>query len=162
MECQEVTTQSDPTPSRDYGFMAIVALLIVIAVWLLLMPLVPAIASATLHRFHLRSESFVWWAIQQPIPSMYNFGNRFEVREFPPGLVDPIFDDAEKRYINHFPSRILTFANTRYRFLRDGQDRWVTIDSTYRGQTLETRIHAKAMEGGGFEYVRLPESEAAR
>ena len=162
MECQEVTDQSEATQSRDYGFIAIVALLIVIAVWLLLMPLLPAIASSTLHRFHLRSESFVWWAIQQPIPSMYNFANRFEVSRFPPGLVDPIFDDTEKRYINHFPLRILTFANTRYRFLLAGQDRWVTVDSTYRGQTLETRVHAKALEGGGFELVRLPELEAAR
>ena len=157
-----MTDQSDPTQARDYGFIAIVLLLIVIAVWLLLMPLVPAIASATLHRFHLRSESFALWAIQQPIPSMYNFANRFEVREFPPGLVDPILDDTEKRYINHFPLRVLTFANTRYRFLSEGEDRWVTVDSTYRGQTLETRIHAKAIDGGGFELVRLPDSEAAR
>lgn len=157
-----MTIQSDPPQTRDYGFIAIVVMVLVVAVWLLLMPFVPAIASATLHRFHLRSESFLWWAIQQPIPSMYNFANRFEVREFPPGLVDPILDSPEKRFINHFPTRVLTFANTRYRLLHKGQDRWITIDSTYRGQTLETRFHAKALEGDGFELVRLPSQEDSR
>ena len=147
---------------RDYGFIVIVALVVVMTTWLLLMPLVPAIASATLRRFHLRTGSFLTWAIQQPIPSMYNFANRYEVREFPPGLVDPIIDTAEKRYINHFPPRILTFANTRYQYLIEGEDRWVTIDSTYRGQTVETRFHAKALDGGGFELVRLPSLEVSR
>jgi hypothetical protein len=157
-----LTDQISQAQARDYGFLAIVLLVIVVAVWLLLMPFVPAIASATLHRFHLRSKSFPLWAIQQPIPSMYNFANRFEVREYPPGLVDPILDSTEKRYINHFPTRVLTFANTRYLHLRKAEDRWVTIDSTYRGQTVETRFHAKALDGGGFELVRLPSQEASR
>ena len=151
-----MTDLNDQPKTRDCGFVAIVAMVVVVAVWLLLTPFVPAIASATLHRFHLRSASFTWWAIQQPIPAMYNFANRFEVREFPPGLVDPIIDTAEKRYINHFPTRVLTFANTRYMHLNKGEDRWVTVDSTYRGQTLETRFHAKPLKGGGFELVRLP------
>jgi len=147
---------------RDYGFIVIVALVVVMTTWLLLMPLVPAIASATLRRFHLRTGSFLTWAIQQPIPSMYNFANRYEVREFPPGLVDPIIDTAEKRYINHFPSRVLTFANTRYVHLAAGEDRWVTIESSYRGQAIETRFHAKAKAAGGFELVRLAPLEASR
>lgn len=156
-----MTDLSDPPRPRDYGFAAIVTIVIVVAIWLLLTPLIPSIASATLHRFHLRSGSFPWWAIQQPIPSMYNFANRFEVREFPPGLVDPILDEQEKRYINHFPTRVLTFANTRYTHLIKGQDRWFTIDSTYRGQTVETRFHAKALPGGGFEIIRLPAQEGS-
>jgi hypothetical protein len=146
---------------RDYGLIAIVAVLVVIAVWLLLMPWVPAIASATLHRFHLSSKSFLVWAIQLPIPSMYNFANQYEVREFPPGLIDPILDTPERRYINHFPSRVLTFANTRYVHLSKGEDRWFTIESSYRGQTIETRFYAKAKPEGGFELVRLPPLGAA-
>lgn len=157
-----MTDSSKSVEHRDYGFIAIVALSIVIAIWLLLMPWVPAIASSTMNRFHLRGDSFAWWAIQAPIPSMYNFANRFEVREFPAGLVDPILDTTEKRYINHFPTRVLTFANTRYRFLAEGKDRWVTIDSTYRGQTVETQFHAKKLEDAGFELVRLPSQEAAQ
>jgi hypothetical protein len=159
-QCQRVNSR--PETDRDYGLIAIVSVLVAIAVWLLLMPLVPAIASATLHRFHLRSGSFLLWSIQQPIPSMYNFANRYEVREFPPGLIDPILGSPQRRFINHFPSRVLTFANTRYVHLSNGDDRWVTIESSYRGQTLETRFHAKAKDGGGFELVRLPPLETDR
>jgi hypothetical protein len=148
-----------PTRQVDYGFWAIVSLVVLIAIWLLLMPWVPAIASATLHRFHLRTRSFVLWAIQQPIPSMYNFANRYEVREIPPGFLNPIFESNEKRYINHFPVRILTFANTRYRYLHDGRDRWVMIDSTFRGQRIESHYHAKPRDDGGFEMILLPPAD---
>lgn len=158
-------------PKRDYGFLAIMTLVAINAVWLLLMPWVPTIASATLHRFHLRSSSFGAWAIQFPIPSMYNFANHFEVSKFPPGMVDPILADplesgpadplTRSRYINHFPFRIITFANTRYRFLHDGRDRWVTLESTYRGQSIETQIHCQADGNGGFQVIPLdaPENE---
>lgn len=154
-----------PTPKRDCGFMAIVAIVVVNVAWLLLMPWVPAIASATLHRFHLRSGSFATWAIQFPIPSMYNFGNRFQVSTIPPGMVDSLLEmpldgssptiAPEPRYINHFPARVVTFADLRYRYLSDGKDRWITITSTYRGERLETKIHAKPKPDGGFEFVRL-------
>lgn len=140
----------------DLGFQAIVALLVVVAAWLLLMPWVPAIASATMHRFHLRSGSFASWAIQQPIPSMYNFANRFEMREIPAGFLDPIFETDQKRYINHFPTRVLTFANTRYHYLHQGRDQWLTIDTSYRGQSIESVYHAKPIGGGGFEMTLLP------
>ncbi len=151
-------------PRRDWGFITIVALVVVNGVWVLLLPWVPAIASATLHRFHLRSTSFWVWAAQFPVPSMYNFANRFEMTDVPPGFIDPILispldDESNKRYVNHFPTRWLTFANARYRFLRDGRDRWLTIDSTYRGQRLETRMHAKpdADGKGGYLLIRLPD-----
>ncbi|TWU59408.1 hypothetical protein Poly51_21960 [Rubripirellula tenax] len=155
------------TLRRDYGFLAIAALVIVNAIWLLLMPWVPAIAESTLRRFHLASSSFGVWAVQFPIPSMYNFANRTRVDALPPGLIDPILanplstntdqrDAPERRYINHFPIRVLTFADTRWRNLHDGKDRWYELESTYRGQRIETRLHAKpdADVAGGFVLVR--------
>ncbi len=147
---------------RDYGFIAIVILVAITTVWLLLMPWVTAIASATLNRFHLRSSSFVTWAIQFPIPSMYNFANRFRVTDVPPGLIDPILenplaDDLANRYINHFPSRVFTFADLRHLYLKDGRDRWLTIQSSYRGQQVETRMHAKPDGEGGFVLLRIPD-----
>jgi hypothetical protein len=149
------------TSSRhDTGFIAIVALVAVIAIWLLLTPVVPSIASASLNRFHLRSRSFAVWAIQFPIPTMYNFANRFEVRKVPVGPIDPILEENGKRYLNHFPARVLTFFNTRYRHLNEGTDRWVTIESSYRGQTVTTRFHAKPKaDAQGFDLIRLPQAE---
>lgn len=156
------TSRHDPTAPRDLGFLAIIGLLALIAVWLLLMPWVKEISWTSMRRFHLRTSSFVAWAAQFPIPAMYNFANRAEVDRYPPGLVDPLFDETEKRYLNHFPVRCITFADGRYRQLRDGNDCWITVDTSYRGRTLETRFHAKAKPEGGFELIRLSDPEASR
>jgi hypothetical protein len=146
------------TNTTDFGFLLIVAVVAVIAVWLLLTPFVPSVASSTLRRFHLRGDSFAWWSIQQPIPSMYNFANVYEIRDVPPGLIEPIFaDQIERRYINHFPARVLTWAGRRYRYLHDGKDRWVKVETSYRGLKLTSRFHAKPDGAGGFELVRLPD-----
>ena len=149
--------------STDVGLIVIVALVVIVVVWLLLTPFVSSVASSSLHRFHLRSNSFAWWSIQQPIPTMYNFANQYEVSEIPPGLVDPLFAEfAERRYINHFPVRVWTFANGRARYLNDGKDRWLTVQSAYRGLSLETRFHAEPVEGGGYHLIRLSQQESDR
>ena len=82
---------------RDYGFFAILSLIAVITIWLLLMPVVPGIASATMHRFHLRSGSFARFAAQFPIPAMYNFANRSEVKDVPPGFRRHILRKSRSR-----------------------------------------------------------------
>ena len=163
--------EEESNPKRpDIGFYAIVALVGVIAGWLLLMPWIPGIASATIHRFHLRTSSFTWWAIQAPIPSMYNLANQYEVGELQPELPDdplfqPMFEfpiseqpatdhKTEKRYINHYPVRVITFANRRYRYFNDGNDRWVTVTSRYRGQHLESKYQVRRRDSDSkfFEY----------
>ncbi len=152
----------DPEPSGpgsgrpDWGFAMIVALIAVVTIWLLLTPLVSSVALASMHRFHLRSRSFAVWAVQFPIPTMYNFANRYEVREVPWGLIDPIADQSKWRYLNHFPARVVTFVDTRYRYLHAGTDRWFAIDTSYRGQRIETRMHAEPLTNGtGFALRRL-------
>lgn len=154
------------TSRPDVGFRLVVGLVVLVTIWLLLTPFVPSVASSSLHRFHLRSGSFAWWSVQQPIPSMYNFGNTYEVSAVPPDLIDPIFadlaDPAERRYINHFPARVLTWASWRVRNLLDRKDRWVTIQSSYRGLNLQSRIHAKPDGEGGYEMARLPDQERGR
>ncbi|MEM1068964.1 MAG: hypothetical protein AAGI63_08725 [Planctomycetota bacterium] len=155
---------------RDYGMIGIMTLLVLIAAWVLLMPLVPAIAGVTLRRFHLRSNSFVSWAVQFPIPAMYNFANRYEVNpatnSSDPDSSEPVDSDADElvvgeRLINHFPVRIFTFADGRHYYLREGEDRWLTVRSSYRGQTLESRFHADPDEAGdGYVLRRLDPPES--
>ena len=143
-----------PGPSRDPLFIAILIGVCGVAIWLLLMPFYPAIARITMKRFHLETDSFAVWSAQAPIPTMYNFSNQYEIRDLPEGLITPVLDSTRPRYINHFPTRVLTFANGRYSLLNPGQDRWVTMWSSYRGQTLETKVHAKPVGDGRFEWVR--------
>ncbi len=147
--------QTDQPPSsRDPLFAGTVLLVACVSGWLLLMPFIPAVGRAALKRFHLVTESFPLWCVQSPIPAMYNFGNQYEIRDLPEDLFTPVLDSRRPRYINHFPSRIVTFANGRYTLLQPGQDRWLTYRSSYRGQTLETKVHLKPLGGGRFEYIR--------
>ena len=158
-----MSPQENSTPKPDLGFIAIIALIILVAIWLILTPILPAIASQSMRRFHLRGDSFWVWAIQFPIPTMYNFANRYQISEVPPDLVDPILTDSETRYINHFPTRVVTFFNTRYRYLNQGTDRWLTIETTYRGQRIKSRFHARAKrEQKGFDLLRLDDAEQVK
>ncbi len=140
--------------SRDPLFAAIVLLVACVCGWLLVMPFVPAVGRIALKRFHLETESFPLWCLQSPIPAMYNFGNQYEIRDLPEDLFTPVLDSRRPRYINHFPARIVTFANGRYTLLQPGQDRWLTYRSSYRGQTLETKVHVKPLGDGHFQYIR--------
>jgi hypothetical protein len=128
----------------DPGFAVIAALVIAVSMWLLLTPLLPPVSMTTMKRFHLGSRSFALWAAQFPIPAMYNFANRCEVRYLPPGLVDPLVPPERSAYLNHFPARVLTFADGRFDLLRGRRDCWVTVTSTYRARSLRTDFHAEA------------------
>ena len=135
-----------------------------IALWVLAMPWMPPVAAVTMRRFHLSSDSFWGFAVQQPIPAMYNFANRVEVRELDPQddllrLIDPVLglplvqSDAQpvaagpvglppgvigRETINHFPLRLVTFADGQFKYLRGGT-RWIAATSDYRGRRLTTR-----------------------
>jgi len=146
---------------QDLGFYALVGLVGLVAVWLLAMPFVPALTEATMRRFHLTTESFSLWSLQQAIPSMYNFDNRFEVQRQPPDAGDPIFHSLDSRervksgQVNHFPASRITFADARNWYLDDRHDRWFTLITSYRGIEKRSRFHLKPAGEGGFEMIRL-------
>jgi len=153
-----------PTESgfaADRGCVAIVVLISVIAIWVLVMPVVPGIASTTLRRFHLQTSSFAGWAAQFPIPSMYNFANTYQVRKWPEGAMDEMpvmIDDDEAiiqaRHINHFPSRVITFGRQRHDFLVPKEDRWYKLQSSYRGLELISYVKLNYNGDSGYTYIR--------
>ncbi|TWU65201.1 MULTISPECIES: hypothetical protein [Crateriforma] len=136
MRAPPVTTEEPPRfVFRDDPLLAaIVGLIVAITLWLALFPFVPAVTRATMDRFHLRTESFALWAIQQPIPAMYSFRNRYAVIRHQDGKRQI----SEQATINHFPLRSVTFANGRYRNLKDRQDCQIELESSYRGHRLRT------------------------
>lgn len=145
---------------RDISYRIVCGMIIAVVIWLLMIPFVPSVAMSTMKRFHLSSDSYLLWSLQQPVPSMYNFANQFHAQDTPPGFPAPIIslDEQEAgddwRYINHYPARKLTFADGRYDLLRYSRDQWVELKTTYRGQALETLIHAKPVGRGEYEVVR--------
>lgn len=145
-ERQETTTRD-----RDYGFYAILLLVLAVVAWLLSLPFCPFVQRASLNRFHLQTESFALWAAQQPVPAMYNFYNRYEISP------SPWKDDAsgevywERGTANHFPLRLFTFGDDRAIFLRPSELRRIDIWSSYRGQELHTLWIATPSPRGGFD-----------
>jgi hypothetical protein len=140
----------------DVGFFAIAGLVILVSGWLLSMPVCRFIQRATLNRFHFQTRSFAVWAIQQPIPAMYNFYNRFEIS---PSRVatkstEPKSTDLwDSGAVNHFPLRLFTFGDNRAVFLPTGEPRQIEVWSSYRGEELHTRWMATPHESGGFDFA---------
>lgn len=140
--------QPENETTTDLGFRLIVCLVFVVVVWLLAIPLASPVAEIAMKRFHLSSDSFFEFALQQPVPSMYNFANRYEVKDSPDGQA------LNKGYINHFPIRVLTWAYWRHEYLSGGRACYVTLESSYRGRKLRSQWSATPNEQGGFELVR--------
>jgi len=126
---------------EDKSFGIVITAILCIVTWLLLTPVNPRIAKQTLLRFHLQTKSFAAWACQFPIPSMYNFANQYKIDDYPPGLIMPLFEENIPRHLNHFPTRCFTFADGRGKELLNGENKWVTLDSSYRGQSLHSKFH---------------------
>lgn len=85
----------------------------------------PSATREALKQFHLRSSSFVQWAIMQLVPSMYNFENQFWLYNL-------------EGWVNHFPLRMLTFVHYRQEFFNMDEFGVVKIRSRYNNQALET------------------------
>lgn len=160
----------------DPIYASIVSLVVVVAAWLLLTPVIPGVAMQTMRRFHLRSPNYPIWAAQFPIPAMYNFANRYrianlqslesefgvmqlgDVESQPPTMTQPM---TPWRYANHFPTRVITFADGRYRYLRGGQSHRFEFESRYRGQTLRSVYELQFPDRGDAELRLLDEPPAA-
>lgn len=147
--------------SHDALTLSMITLVVGVSVWILAMPVCRPIQSATLGRFHLCTPTYMAWAAQQPIPSMYNFENRYwlfagSAPEDGSEVARRIAEDQwlESRVVNHFPGRLLTFGDGRYRLLGKGESCHLVLRSCYRGNQLATVWSASASPRGGFDLSR--------
>jgi hypothetical protein len=143
--------------SIDGFYYVILSMVAAIALWLVSMPFCKFVQRTTINRFHLQTESFAVWAIQQPIPAMYNLYNRYEVRPSPwkpePDASEPD-NTGHSGTVNHFPLRMFTFGDNRKVFLPPEEIREIDIWSSYRGETLHTRWVATPSQDGGFDLMQ--------
>lgn len=144
--------------ARDWFALCLSGILLLIGGWLLAMPFCPPVQRSTIDRFHLATPSFGWWAVQQAIPAMYNLENRYWIAPGPPGeanLQDPP-GGAPTGYLNHFPARIVTFADSRARWLiwadADGKDnpretQFYCLQSVYQDSARCTWLEVRLVDG---------------
>ncbi|MEM9586822.1 MAG: hypothetical protein AAGA03_06040 [Planctomycetota bacterium] len=151
-------SSNPPAPAtKDYGYLFLLVAAALITCWLAATPLVPKVAKTTMERFHLRSASFAAFAAQAPIPPMYSFANQAAVvtSHQTPVTGEPDRLDATSGYLNHYPTRALTFAGDRFRRLGSGGNTRLTIQSTYRGQKLHTEYVVTEATPGRFLWERM-------
>jgi hypothetical protein len=133
----------------DFGYVIILLIIASVSTWLISMPFCKFIQRATMDRFHLQTESFWVWCVEQPIPAMYNLYNRYEIR---PSPWKPEPDGVwEAGTLNHFPLRLFTFGDNRVIFLRPKERRQIDLWSSYRGEALHTQWIAEPSSDGGFD-----------
>ena len=114
--------------------------------WVALMPLVPAISVAGMRRFNLIGDSFPVWALQQPVPSMYNFANMGTL------ISGEMEAAAPPVAANHFPTRRYTFLQRSA--LRPSLPQVLLTSSSYRGNKVAARHVIIPGPDGGAVMIR--------
>jgi len=136
--------------TRDVGAATFLSLVALVALLALATPLSARTAALMMSRFHLRVQPFAVWAALQPIPSMYNFENRYWVSPRPLRADEleilPAPADVEARYINHYPLRVMTWAEGRAVLLAPLADRWVYARTCYRGACVRSAFHVSVQQ----------------
>ena len=140
--------------TRDWQAVLLAGLALVVAAWLSCLPFSSTLQRLSLARFHLSSSSFAEWAWQQPIPPMYNFENHYWLYSPSLAVTDSgrLFDPTvaeQTEAINHFPARVVTFADNRYRLFHERTERYVRLQSRYRERELNTIWHVRPDTAGG-------------
>ncbi len=120
-----------------------------VALWIMALPLNRTVQESYLRRFHLASANFAVWAIQQPVPAMYNFENRIWASRTaataeeldhalcaipntrPSVASNDLATNVETDPVNHFPTRAFTFGRTRS-FLKQNPSWYYYLRSRYR------------------------------
>ena len=131
----------------DTVAVCLVAAILFFSLFLLVLPVSRTVQIAALRRFQLADWPFAAWAAFQPLPSMYNFENRWDVTFSPkPGAAtDEACGQVFHGFINHHIfNRILLM---RAQLERCGLPAQVRFRATYRNTTVESRYQLTAGPG---------------
>jgi hypothetical protein len=129
----------------------LVAALVVLSVAILSVAVSPSAQIAAAQRFHLTRWPFYLWALFQPVPSMYNFENRWDVAFARPegsSADDELCRELFHGHINHHIfNRVLL---RRAELERCGLPAQVHFRTDYRGTRIETVYLLTGQPGHGF------------
>ena len=129
--------------------LAIVVAVVLFSLAILSLPFSGAARNAALRRFHLAGWPVAVWAIFQPLPSMYNFENEWEVT-FRDGATDACRTSLRGAINHHVFDTILL----QRRMLEEcGLPADVRYRSVYRGTAVETRY--RVTHGPGMHGLRV-------
>ena len=159
--------------SKDIPSFILLLAIALPALWLIALPLSSKVQETYLRRFHLANSSFGVWAMQQTVPSMYNFENKYWFNGQPilKDELDQIANDESRvidpqekakakiksNMVNHFPTRIATFADHR-RMLKENPRGFFYFRSRYRGREIKTTFKIEPGTESEFALRRVETS----
>ncbi len=144
--------------SLDRGTSLFYALLAVAAGVVLVLPLSGRGRQTLVEAHQLRSESFPTWAALQLVPSMYNYAHRVWISEQPltPAQLagdSPLPAAASTQWVNHYPTRTMTFGAQRAALLHHPRTMHFYFDSRFGG--TQVRSHYTLEPHAGVVAVQL-------
>ena len=143
---------------RDPLAMIITSAVLFFALVILSLPFSRTVQVAAAERFHLARWRFGGWALFQPLPSMYNLENSWQVT-FTPDASSAEAQACEapfRGFINHHVFNRILLQRAGLELC--GLPARVRFETTYRTTTVETDYLLTANPGShGFTVVPLPQ-----
>ena len=127
---------------------ALVYVIACASVVLLALPFNSAVQRSAIRRFHQSQWNRAAWMLLQPMPSMYNFENRWQVTFISPPEHEPRCAERVEGYINHHVVHRLLLPAGRALFVLCGPAH-VRFRTTYRDVTLTTRYTVARRQTNG-------------
>ncbi|MEP7306003.1 MAG: hypothetical protein ABJA98_10845 [Acidobacteriota bacterium] len=143
---------------RDTLGICIATAVLLFSIFPLVLPISPGVRVAAARRFQLAGWPFPLWALFQPLPSMYNFENHWEVAFT--SIAGTTADETCRRefggFVNHHVLDAVFLG--RVALERCGFPAHVRFRTTYRGTTVESGYVLTAGPGlHGFILTPQPE-----
>jgi len=114
--------------------LSLVSVVVAFSSCIALLPLSETARVAALERFQLRRWPLAAWMLFQPLPSMYNFENRWEVTAPGPGPCP----ERSAGFVNHHAYQRIALFNFRLGLRMCQLPARVRLRSAYQGTAVET------------------------
>ena len=125
-------------------------LLAAIAAWMICLPFFEFAQRAALNRYQLQNRFYPAWAMQQIVPSIYNFENEYRFESANPRPDPELAAFTRTKRLNHFPLRIVTYFDGRYRLFHEGHGGILRVNSRFQDIELETDWQIDAQPDGSL------------
>lgn len=111
----------------------------------------PESRKSSIAQFHLTRPSFLTWAVNQPVPAMYNFANEIWIGNRPKNTTPEFPQGTPFTYyytwVNHYPLRVVTFSWYRSMIHTDKDYKYISLRTTYRDTFVETCYYLNVRDG---------------
>lgn len=131
-----------------------ISVLLILYVYVGLKLISPEFQKRAITQFHLTSPSFLVWAVNQPVPAMYNFANEIWIGNRPKNASNEIPLGSPFKYyytwVNHYPLRVVTFSWYRSMIYKDKDYKYISMRTAYRNTFVETCYYLNVKDGRVF------------